>query len=322
MSTEKFLTLADGRTLAYEDSGDPTSSLVVLFFHGLMGVGSAPLALAPALVEKKAHYIAPTLAGWGNSSPRPSSMSYAAALTADTTALINHLYPDTSRLRIYVGGGSYGTVPAQVIYGAPFDVFPLGRHVFGCLIGAAFSPFKWHTQYAKSMTWQNYITVGPPARTLPFQILPRATVWAVSMKVNSVDKAEKFIRELLFDGAPPDERAAYTKWRESRGQEDGLLQRQMATNMYKSISKSWAGFIEVSDVLHSDWGFAPQLLDEEHTAGRPVYILASTGDELGPDMTNWLEANYRNAKVKWINGKHLAGYYEMDNIWAEMLTNE
>ncbi|KAJ7286316.1 Alpha/Beta hydrolase protein [Mycena rebaudengoi] len=322
MRTEKFLTLPDGRILAYEDSGEPTSSLIVIFFHGAFGVGYAPAVLPPALMQKRAHYIAPTLAGWGASSPRPSTMSYAAALASDTTALINHLHPDTSNLRIYIGGGSYGTAPAQMLYGAPFDVFPLGRNVVGCVICAPFSPFKWHKEYTKAMTWENYMSVGPPARAMPFQLLQRVAASAIAIKFSSVDKAEKFIRGYLFDGAPPEERAAYAKWRESCGEAEGVVERQMAEDVVKSISKTFAGFIEVADVLASDWGFAPNLLDEAHTAERPIYIFASTGDELGPDMANWLEANYRNSNLKWITGKHNAALYEMDNSWTEILKNE
>ncbi|KAJ6618902.1 Alpha/Beta hydrolase protein [Mycena sp. CBHHK59/15] len=322
MANEKYLTLTDGRTLAYEDVGDQSSSLVILFFHGVFGIGSAPASLSPVFVEKRAHYIAPTLAGWGDSSPRSASMSYAVALTSDMTALIMHLHPNTSNLRIYVAGGSYGTVPAQILYGAPFDMFPLGRHVVGCFLAAPFSPFRWHKDYTKSMTWQNYISVGPPSRIVPFQIIPRMAVWALSMKLSSVDQAEAFLRSLLFDSVLPEERAAHERWRVSRGLEPGVFERQMATNMVKSIAKSWAGFIEASEVIHSDWGFCPKHLDEEHTVDRPLLISASEHDDLGPDMANWLQTNYRNAKLKWIHGKHLSTLYVMDELWAEMLVNE
>ncbi|KAJ7439366.1 Alpha/Beta hydrolase protein [Mycena latifolia] len=304
MASEKYLTLADGRTLAYEDVGDPSSSLVVIFFHGVFGVGAAPSVLSPVFIEKKAHHITPTLAGWGFSSPRPTSKGYAAVLASDMTELINHLHPDSSDLRIYIGGGSYGTIPAQMLYGASFDTFPLGRNI-----------------YTKSMTWMNYFSVGPPSRIIPFQALQRLAVVGLSMKLNTVDKAEAFLRQLLFDTSP-EERAAFARWRESRGLEEGVLERQMATNMVKSISRTWAGFVEVADVAHSDWGFCPDRLDDEHTIGRPMMIAASAEDDLGPDMANWLKANYRNSTLKWVPGKHLSTLYEMDNLWAELLGNE
>ncbi|KAJ7216527.1 Alpha/Beta hydrolase protein [Mycena pura] len=321
-SNEKYLTLADGRTLAYEDAGDASSSLLVISFHGLFSVGSVPAILSPVFVEKKVHYIAPTLPGWGYSSPRPSSTSYSAALASDMMELINHLHPNVHDLRIYVSGGSYGSVPAQMLYGAPFDVFPLGRHIVGCLLAAPFSPFKWHKEYARSMTWMNYLSVGPPSRVVPFQLGQRMAIVAFSMKLNSVDKAEALLRQLLFDKVPPEERDAFKKWRETRGIEEGVHERQMATNMVKSISKSWAGFIEVSDVIHSDWGFCPALLDDAHTNGRRMLIAASAQDDLGPDYGNWLKENYKNSTLKWVPGKHLSTLYEMDNLWAELIKSE
>jgi pimeloyl-ACP methyl ester carboxylesterase len=322
MASEKYLTLADGRTLAYEDIGDVSSSLVVIFFHGVFGVGSSPTVLSPALIEKKAHFIAPTLAGWGLSSPRPPSMSYTAALASDVTELLKHLHPNTADLRIYVAGGSYGSVPAQMLYGAPFDVFPLGRNIAGCFLAAPASPFRYHTEYTRSMTWANYFSVGPPTRILPFQPLQRIFVAGLSMKLNTVDKAEAFLRKLSFDSASPEERAAFEKWRASQGLGEGVFERKMATNLVKSISKTWAGFIEVADVLHSDWGFRPDALDDEHTTGRTMLIAASADDDLGPDMANWLQANYRNSKLKWVPGKHLSTLYEIDSLFAELLENE
>ncbi|KAJ7185679.1 Alpha/Beta hydrolase protein, partial [Mycena filopes] len=324
MATEKYLTLTDGRTLAYEDIGDPSSSLVVIFFHGAFGVGAAPNVLSHVLIDKKAHHITPTLAGWGYSSPRPTSIRYRVALASDMTELITHLHPNTADLRIYVAGGSYGTIPAQMLYGAPFDVFPLGRNIRGCMLAAPFSPFKWHTEYTKSMTWANYMSVGPPARLLgfiPFQPMQRLAIFGLSMKLNTVDKAEAFMRELLFSGSE-EEQAAFKRWRESKGLEEGVFERQMATNMVKSISKTWAGFIEIGNVAHSNWGFCPELLDEEHTNGRPMMIAASADDDLGPDMAEWLKENYKNSTLTWVPGKHLSTLYEMDNLWARLLENE
>ncbi|KAJ7167342.1 Alpha/Beta hydrolase protein [Mycena crocata] len=319
MAVEKYLTLSDGRTLAYQDVGDPSSSFVVLFLHGVFGIGSAPKILSPALVENKAHHITPTLAGWGLSSPRPSSMSFTAALTSDMTELMNHLHPDSRDLRIYVAGGSYGTIPAQMLYGAPFDTFPLGRNIVGCLLGAPFSPFEHHKEYTHSMTWMNWLSIGPPARILPLQPLQRMAVLGLSMKLNTEEKAEAFLRDMLFDSAALDEREAFARWRESHGIEEGVFEKQMAANMVKSISKSWAGFIEIADVAHSDWGFCPNTLDEAHTVGRPMLIAASEADDLGPDMANWLKANYKNSALAWVPGKHLSTLYELDNLWSQLL---
>ncbi|KAK7044739.1 AB hydrolase-1 domain-containing protein [Favolaschia claudopus] len=324
MSVEKYLTLSDGRTLAYEDVGDSSSNLVVIFFHGVFGYGSAPGPglLSPVHVAKNVHNIAPTLPGWGCSSPRNPSKTFRETLISDTTELITHLHPNTADLRIYISGGSYGTIAAQMIYGAPFDEFPLGRKIKGCLLLAPLSYFKCHKGYSKSMTWIDYISVGPMARYLPFQPIQRLGAFGIYMMVTTEDKAEALMRKQLFDSAPPEEREAFKRWREQRGLKEGELERTMAKNMFKSTSKTWAGFIEVPDVAHSDWGFQPNQLDDEHTKNRPMLIAASAHDDLGPDMANWLHENYRNSTLKWVPGKHLSTLYELDGLWAELLKDE
>ncbi len=318
MSTEDetLLTLSDGRTLAYAHNGNPASSLVVVFLHGFMGVGRAK-RLSAIFKAHDAHYIAPTLSGWGNSSPRPSNMSYAAALLADLTELITHLHPNDGDLRIYISGGSYGTVPAQIVYGAPFDQFPLGRKIVGCVLLAPFSPFRWHKDYTKAMTWQNYISVGPPSYYFPFITILLAKV--IKGKMTSVEKAEGFIRAELFDKAQQDERDAFAKWREVEGVAEGELERDMATGAFLSMYNTTVGFSEGAGVIHSDWGFRPDQLDNEHVEGRPMLIVASEHDALGPDMANWLQQNYRNSRLKWVPGGHLSALYQMDAIWREML---
>lgn len=316
-SEEKYLTLADGRTLAYDDNGNPSSSTVILFFHGVYGVGKATNTNT-VFQERGFHYIAPTLAGWGLSTPAPRSIPLPARLSADIAELIEHLHPCDTDLKLYLGGGSYGTVFAQVLYGAPFDIFPLGRRVLGCFLAAPFTPFRWHKEYAKSMTWQNYLSVGPPSQIIPFRLLPRLLAIAIGSKMKTVESTEVMLREILFDPAREEERAAYAAWREKKGMAEGELERNMAKNALKSVATTKIGFLEVSDTLHSDWGFRPDQLDEEHSR-RPVLVAASTHDELGADMANWLKATYKNAHLRWIEGGHLSSLYVMDDLWKEFI---
>ncbi|KAG7451352.1 alpha/beta-hydrolase [Guyanagaster necrorhizus] len=314
---EKYLTLSDGRRLAYADNGDPASSLVIVFYHGVFGVGRAP-RMSPALRELGVHFVAPTLPGWGKSDPRPKDLSYPASLTSDFTTLINHLHPNDDNLRIYISGGSFGTVPAQILYGASFDAFPLGRKIVGCLLLAPFSPFKWDKGYTKGMTWQNYISVGPPSQLFPFRAIPRMLVAAISAQMGTVERAEVLIRKILFDKTDERERKAFAKWREQNGIAEGQLEREFAENAKCSIAMWREGFLETSDDLHCDWGFCPNQLDEEHSK-RPLLVVASTSDELGPDMAKWLVGNYANAKLEWVQGGHIAALYELDGIWKRFI---
>ncbi len=135
---EKILDLPDGRILAYSDIGEPSSSCLVIFFHGVFNVGSAT-RLGKVLSDR--HVRCPDAFWLGEILPlRDKSVLYDVALAADITALIEHLHPGDPALKIYLTGGSYGTVPAQILYGAPFDIFPFGDRVMGCMVLGLISP--------------------------------------------------------------------------------------------------------------------------------------------------------------------------------------
>ena len=138
-----LLTLDSDRVVAYDQDGDPRSNRVLLFFAGIFTIGSIKHSF-PVVKDQGLHHIAVTLPGWGDASPVPSSSTFAETIIGDITALFDHLYADTSNLQIYVVGGSFGSVPAQMIYGAPFDVFPLGRNIAGMMLLAPLSPFRIH----------------------------------------------------------------------------------------------------------------------------------------------------------------------------------
>jgi len=317
-SPEKYLTLPDDRTLAYAASGNPSSSIIVIFFHGVFGVGIADTP-QQVLLDKDVHYIAPTLAGWGKSSPRSKGTPYHVALASDTSALIDHLHPNKDHLEIYVSGGSYGTVPAQMLYGASFDIFPYGRYVKGCMLLAPFSPFREDKDYAKTMTMANYIMVGPPAQYIPFKIVPRLVSATIGSKFKTVEGAEAFVRSSIFDKMDDEEKATFAKWRADRGKAEGQLEREFGENIHKSVHDTWDGFTEVSDVIHGDWGYSPAALDDEHNK-RPIFIVAAKGDKLAPfEMAQWLTKAYKNAHLRPLTGGHLAGIYWLDDLWKEFL---
>jgi hypothetical protein len=60
---EKLLVLPDGRTLAYSDAGNASSSTLVIYLHGMFTVGDAKRP-PPVMLEKGAHFVAPTDASW------------------------------------------------------------------------------------------------------------------------------------------------------------------------------------------------------------------------------------------------------------------
>ncbi|KAJ5619433.1 hypothetical protein N7510_003417 [Penicillium lagena] len=164
---EHILPLTNNRQLAYAHNGPITSRTVVIFFPGLFGVGSVS-RVSESCRSLAAHVIALTLPGMGDTSTRDKSVPYHILLAKDINTLLAYLYPTDAFDTLYLSGGSYGTVPAQMLYGAPYELFPAGRKVAGCLLLSGFSPLKYHQDYARSLSWQNWFSFGPPTQLIPF----------------------------------------------------------------------------------------------------------------------------------------------------------
>lgn len=316
---EHILSLPEGRQLAYAHNGPPASRTVVIFFSGLMSVGTASEVPKPCR-DINAHWISPTLPGMGNSSGRDKSEPYHVALARDMTALLSHLYPTSDFDSLYIAGGSYGTVPAQMLYGAPYDLFPAGRKILGCILLAGFSPFKYDTNHSKSLNWQSWFSVGPPSQIVPFHLLQRLFSTAIGSKLKTLDGAKDFLRGFLFDKMDDEEKSRLTEHLERQGRSESDFIDQMARNAVKSC-QNWEGFLEVSDVIHSDWGFNPAALDDEH-ATKPVLVVGSDGDDVGGGNNAWLVANYKSARAKTIPGGHISALYYMDEIWGDLIGSE
>ncbi|TFK74647.1 hypothetical protein BDN72DRAFT_670455 [Pluteus cervinus] len=279
--TETLLPLPEGRTLAYDTAGDPNSLTLVIFFHGTFGVGNAS-NLNKTLQAKGVHYVTPTLPGWGSSSARPSGVSYVDSLIADITSLIHHLYPDASshtQLKIYISGGSYGSVPAQIIYGHPFDKFPLGRQIKGLFLMGPFSPPRHDPGFNEGLSWMNYIMVGTPAQIVPGRFVPHLTSVAMKPRFATPEKAIQAIREISFDRMDREEKEVLAKYVKEMGYMEGQYEAKFGLNAWRSVHNAWEGFLEVSDVIWSAWGFVPKEIDAEGL-GRHVLVAASKGDEL------------------------------------------
>ncbi|TWU72043.1 hypothetical protein ED733_001835 [Metarhizium rileyi] len=314
---EHILPLPGGRQLAYAHNGPSDARIVVIFFSGVLSVGTAHDVPEPCR-NIGVHWIAPTLAGNGNTSSRDSNVPYHVTLAKDIQALLSHIYPTDAYDQIYVAGGSYGTVPAQMLYGAPYGLFPPGRKIVGCVLLAGFSPFKHHKEYSKSLSWANWFSVGPPTQLVPFRLLQRAFSLAISSKLKTEDGATEFLRKTLLDMMDDDEKAVYAEWlkRKETTEDDFII--RMARGAV-ACCRNWDGFLEVSDVIHSDWGFDPARLDEEH-ATKPVLVVSSDSDHIGGATNDWLVANYKGAIAKTIPGGHISSLYHMDEIFREIMT--
>ncbi|ATY61269.1 hypothetical protein A9K55_005470 [Cordyceps militaris] len=312
---QHLLALPNNRQVAYACNGPEAATTVVLFFSGLMSIGSARSVPAPCQ-RIGARWIAPTPPGMGRSSTRDLAVPYHVSLARDMTALLDHLYPSGAYSTLYVAGGSYGTVLAQMLYGAPRALFPAGRAIAGAVLLAGFSPYRHDAHYARALGWQAWLSVGPPAR-LPGRPLQRLFRAALAAKMGSVDGAAAFLRGTLLDPMDAAEKEQLGTYLAAQGETEHEFVARMARAAVESC-RNWDGFMEVADVLHADWGFEPAALDGAH--GKPLLVVGSAGDAIGSMNSAWLAENYANATAKTIPGGHISSLYYMDDIWEEMMT--
>lgn len=316
---EQLLLLPDGRTVAYATSGDASSTDIVVFFHGVFGVGMAPTTLAPALVDRKVHYIAPTLPGWGNTSPLSPGTPFHEQLYRDFTAVIEHLHSRVDDLKLYVSGGSFGSVAAQILYGAPYEKFPLGRHIQGLLLLAPFSPFRVHKEYASCLNWNSWFAVGPPSRIVPGGLIMRLAAFAMKRKMDTPEHADEFMRDFVFKNMTQPERELYVKWKADKRIKDGEEVKHLADGVYRSVQKSWDGFKAVPSVFQSDWGgYSPAELDDEHS--KPVLLFLTKEDKETRQMGEWLAGKLKDSRVRYGEGGHIGSLFVMDDIWADFMS--
>jgi pimeloyl-ACP methyl ester carboxylesterase len=313
---EHILHLPNGRQLAYARNGPPTSRTLVLFFSGIMSVGIAS-DVPKSCREIEAHWIAPTLPGMGNTSTRDETVPYHVGLATDMNALLSHLYPTGAFDTLYIAGGSYGTAPAQMLYGASYELFPAGRKIVAGLLIAGVSPFKYNRNYAKSLSWQNWFSLGPPAHNLPFRPLQRLFRATIGSKLKTIDGAKDFLHQTLFKMMDQDEKQVFARWLESKNKTEAEFIDDGAQMAVRSC-QNWQGFMEVADVVHSDWGFNPAALDDEH-ASKPVLVVSSKSDHLGGSTNAWLVENYKNASLKEVPGGHISSMFYMDEIFQELI---
>ena len=314
---EKYISLSDGRQLAYAEQGDINSDKIIIFFHGAFSIGDCS-------IDKKFyneigyHFIAPTLPGWGNSSPWPENEPIS-NYPNDIHQLLSSLKKnDEKSLRITVVGGSYGSIFAQICFGTSSDIMPEINNVQSLIICSGFSPFKYHKTYTTGMSWQSYFMVGMPAIYFPF--IPKLLGSYIQNKIRNIEDAKEFMRKQLFDQMDDEEKAKLCKWEEESNKPSGWVIEMMSRNMCSSISKTMAGFNTIPRVVHSDWGFDPKTLPS--LPKRKVLIIAGQGDKIAHiEMSTYLVESYPNACIQILKGSHLAVFFEFDEIIKNWLIN-
>lgn len=314
---DKTLKLPDGRTLAYADHGNTSSQTVVLFLHGAFRVGDA--SRPPTfLLERNIHYIAPSLPGWGRSSPVTDPARYAATLIADITTLLKCLHPQEDISKLYISGHSFGTIPVQMLCEASFDEFPFGRYITAVILLAPHSPPHRHRDYAKYLSWPAYLISGPPARYMPFNLFGYIIKLAVSNNLKTEGAAEAFGRKTMFDLFNEEEIEAYTSWKEEYSLEEGIYEKEIGKTLAMSVANSWQGFLDLPTIYQYGWGKASITTNKSRLTA-PVLIVSSAQDDMAPAaMANWLANYFLFAQIKIISGGHTAALFRTNEIWKEV----
>lgn len=318
---DKRLILPDGRTLAYADNGNTSSTTVILYFHGAFSVGDAS-RLSPTLLQKNVHFVAPSLQGWGHSSPIRDLSNYSRTLAADITALITHLHPDHRDLKLYICAHCFGTVVAQTLCGLDYDIFPLGRHIDAIILLSPYSPPHGHHEYHRAMSWQLFFVAGPPTCYVPFNLLARIAKYCITSRIKSVAGTEAAMRGLLFDHMSEEEVEMFSRWKENHGAEEGELEENITKNIVKSVAQTWQGFFDMATIYHSGYEWRlPKPGDDDRTIPR-IHILCAQNDPIIPvAMAEWLAAAHgTSANLRVVNGGHMAPLFHLDEIWAQIFT--
>ncbi|KAI9014235.1 Alpha/Beta hydrolase protein [Hyaloraphidium curvatum] len=314
MPTPTFVhALPAGGALQYSSAGVPASEKTVIFWPGLFGVASAETRFEPLLKTRGIHWIAITPPGQGGSKFPPGAGPLATWLPAAVADLLRALGKKPETLRLLVAGGSYGTVHAQVVYGAPASAFEFAGCLVGALLMAPFSPFALHADYSRDMGWGTYLAVGRPSLYLP---VLRIASWITSSKLSTEEGALAFMKDTLFDTMDAAERERFAEWRARYGVAEGELERGMARGAAEAVAGGWECFLGCATEINADWGF---VLRELKGRGK-VLVVMGKGDDRAPNgMGEWLVREYPDAEVVHVHGGHLSGLFEMEEVVVRAL---
>jgi pimeloyl-ACP methyl ester carboxylesterase len=114
MTTSGTVQLADGRTLAYEDAGDP-AGLPVILAHGFPGSRLEAFVVEEAAAGAGVRLICPDRPGFGRSDPRPGRQL--GDWPADVVALADHLGLGSFAVVGFSAGGPYALACAAMLHG-------------------------------------------------------------------------------------------------------------------------------------------------------------------------------------------------------------
>ncbi|KAH8799289.1 hypothetical protein DL96DRAFT_1824410 [Flagelloscypha sp. PMI_526] len=241
-----------------------------------MTVGTANPPLGN-VAHKDVHFITLTLPGWGLSSPRPSGVPFHTIVRRDTPA------PKAPPSRH--AGGSYGSIPTQVIYGSSLDEFPQRDRIVRVLVLACLVALYKVPDYGEHMTMSTYLSFGPMAYNSPFKILLRIAAWSIRTHVSTPEKGTAFIEGFIFDKIlwASTSTKAFKRHTQSTAPSFFFLEKPQT-----SYIRNYCRFSDTSIAVNADCGLRDDIFrsptdSTQHYPGfAPVLIVAATGDDMRP----------------------------------------
>ncbi|KAH3743640.1 Alpha/Beta hydrolase protein [Pelomyxa schiedti] len=342
------LYLSDGRRVDYATGGDPSSTRVVFSIHGVFGVGRVAPHVSSFFSSLGWRVVAPTLPGWGASSPWPRGLALAHYALDMQQILSDALGGGRDPARVVVFGGSWGSVWALACAACAPPGYVSGLYVLG-----GFSPFREHYDYTEGMTWLNWLSVGRPSRWWPLSWLQPAVGWLLQKKIaGNVPGSLELLRSILTgpSAMTTEERTILSDWALSKGTTFDDWELGMARDMAHSVEHTLDGYLDVPDLLNGDWGFSLSQIQiaadsgdgtgaETSTTAHPtvlriagpgeippklprVVIAGAVRDHLAPiAMQRYLAENIPGAQFIELQGNHISGITTMDRIFMAIINS-
>ena len=271
--------------------------------------------VASVLNENGVHRIAPTLPGWGETSPPIQSQSFHECLFHDVTAIVDHFHPGwrlpgSPKLRLYLVGLAYGSVAAQILYGASYEQFPLGRHIAGLLLVSPTSPPHIHDDFSRCLTWDDYFTLGPISHIFPFNFHHRLTGYFIRERVKTPNHAAQLVQESQRNRLSDEQRNAVKQYWQSHGATLEEAQQRVGDMMSRSVQTSIEGYNMMPKVINSDWGgYDPRIADRDRNI--PVLVVVTDTDKEHRLMGEWLVKTLEKATGRFVDTKSAFPYEDI-----------
>ena len=235
------------------------------FFHGALGIGDFS-SLSPLFRSLSLHVIAPTLPGWGLSSPIPNRSLL--QWSDDVIALAEHLsIPNDASFDVM--GISLGAIHAIACAAT------IPQRVRRTLAISGHAPFT-DPHFDPMEGMDSLSSFGLSSFCASFTLLNRMGGWWVRRQCESEQGAKDFVREFLFLPMDAEENARFSALSPEM---QSAIHSRIATNVRLSLQHHLSGYTEIPSLLRS---LPHTLLSQIPHGGAQILFTSGLGDRIVP----------------------------------------